>query len=275
MFQGLIPDVVQLAEQAGFAILTYWNNNPETQLKADNSPVTVADLAANQIIINGLRKLTPSTPILSEENSFISYDTRKTWHQWWIVDPLDGTKEFIAGNSDFTVNIALVQDGVVCFGVVFIPATKLCYIGGKSLGAWRVDSEGNKQKIKATKANPNELSIVASRRHGSMKQHLFLLALQQQTKSVLKNAGSSLKFCLLAEGSADCYPRFAPTCQWDTAAAQGVLEGAGGEVFNEKGEPLNYLPRKDYLNPNFIALADPNYWQKPIFDILNKVDAEN
>ena len=274
MFQELIPNVVMLAEQAGLATLTYWKNNPDIQLKADSSPVTIADLAANKIIIDGLRKLTPNIPILSEENNNISYDIRKTWHQWWIVDPLDGTKEFIAGNADFTVNIALVEDGAVCFGIVFIPATKSCYVGGKQLGAWRIDHQGNKQAIQVAKASPSQLSIVASRRHGSMKQHLLLTALQQKTKTILKNAGSSLKFCLLADGSADCYPRFAPTCQWDTAAAQGVLEGAGGKVLNKKGESLNYLPKKDYLNPNFIAFADPDYWQQLVFDVLKEINNE-
>lgn len=269
MYQALISETIELAKQAGLATLTYWKNNPTVELKEDTSPITIADLTANKIILEGLRRLTPNIPILSEEKNDIAYDIRKKWHQWWVVDPLDGTKEFIAGNADFTVNIALIENGTVRFGVVFIPATQLCYVGGKDLGAWRLDKQGNKQIIHTTKANPSELSVVASRRHGSMKQHLFLTELQQQTKIALKNAGSSLKFCLLAEGSADCYPRFAPTCQWDTAAAQGVLEGAGGKVFNEQGEPLNYLPKKDYLNPNFIALADSEYWYEQVFNIVN------
>lgn len=272
MFHVLIPDIVKLAEEAGLATLNYWKNNPDVQLKADTSPVTIADLTANKIIIEGLSKLTPSIPILSEEKNEISYNIRKTWHRWWMVDPLDGTKEFLAGNGDFTVNIALIEEGIVCFGVVFIPASGQCYVGGKEIGAWCIDAQGNQQSIHVAKANPSELSVIASRRHGSMKQHLFLEKLQQSTKTTLKNAGSSLKFCLLAEGKADCYPRFAPTCQWDTAAAQGVLEGAGGKVFNVQGKPLNYLPKKDYLNPHFIALADSDYWQQPLFDLLNTLE---
>lgn len=271
MLTNLLPAVTELAQQAGQVILPYWRSGVAVQTKADDSPVTAADLAANQLIVAGLTKLAPDIPILSEEGSHLALATRQAWQQWWLVDPLDGTKEFIAGNADFTVNIALIDRGEVVFGVVVIPVNQQCYFGGKELGAWLLDKQGEKRPIHCRQADPQHLSIVASRRHNSQKQQQLMAELDKLATVSLKNAGSSLKFCLLAEGSADCYPRFAPTSQWDTAAAQGVLEGAGGAIFNETGEPLNYLPQEDYLNPNFIALADTNYWYDPIFNIIQQL----
>lgn len=271
MSTALISEIIQLAQKAGKATLTFWQKNIEINHKQDNSPVTEADLAANQIIVEHLSKLTPDIPILSEEACNIDYATRKTWKQWWVIDPLDGTKEFIAGNGDFTINIALINEGAVSFGVVFIPATASCYAGGKDLGTWCIDNEGNKQVIHCSKMHQNSMRVVASQRHSSEKQQLFLEQLATLTPISLKNAGSSLKFCLIAQGLADCYPRFAPTCQWDTAAAQGVLEGAGGMVFDENGDVLSYEARHDYLNPHFIALGDANTWHKPIFELIKKL----
>lgn len=271
MSNKLIPDIIAIAKEAGKATLKFWQKDIEVNHKQDDSPVTKADLAANHIIIEHLTKLTPHIPILSEEACSIDYTIRKNWKQWWLIDPLDGTKEFIAGSSDFTINIALIKEGHVHFGVVFIPATATCYVGGKSLGAWRIDDEGTKQTIHCNSAPINTLQVIASQRHSSPRQQLFLEHLAALTPFILNNAGSSLKFCLIAEGQADCYPRFAPTCQWDTAAAQGVLEGAGGNVFAENGNKLTYEPRKDYINPNFIALGDSNNLQKPIFELIKKL----
>lgn len=267
----LIPNIISIAQRAGNATLDFWQKDIEVSHKQDESPITKADLAANQIIIDSLSKLTPDIPILSEEACSIDYAIRKNWKQWWLIDPLDGTKEFIAGNSDFTINIALIDEGSVHFGVVFIPVTAICYVGGKHIGAWRIDKERNKKAIHCNKSHKDSMSIIASQRHSSPKQQLFLTQLATLTSFTQKNAGSSLKFCLIAEGKADCYPRFAPTCQWDTAAAQGVLEGAGGNVFNENGDILNYEPREDYLNPNFIALGDTSTWQKSIFELVKKL----
>lgn len=271
LIDELLFQVAELATQAGKATLTYWRNSVAVEHKQDNSPVTAADLAANQILIEGLTKLTPDIPILSEEASNIDLTIRQTWNRWWLVDPLDGTKEFIAGNEDFTVNIALIDQGNVIFGVVVIPATNLCYIGGKDIGAWRLDNLENKQTLHCRIPNNDPLFVVASRRHGSEKQQLLLNNLQKLMPISLKNAGSSLKFCLIAEGNADCYPRFAPTCQWDTAAAQGVLEGAGGSVFDEHGQTLSYYPKTDYLNPNFIALGNTNTLKESIFNIIEQL----
>lgn len=271
MLIELLPAVIQLAQQAGQATLPYWRNAVTVEKKPDNSPVTAADLAANQILMTGLAKLTPDIPILSEEDCAIDLTIRQTWQQWWLIDPLDGTKEFIEGNPDFTINIALIEQGKVIFGVVFIPVTNYCYFGGKGIGAWLINDQGKKQAIHCRKADNKQLSVVASRRHGSEKQQLLLKKLQTLVAVSLKNAGSSLKFCLVAEGNADCYPRFAPTCQWDTAAAQGVLEGAGGSVLTETGQPLNYLARQDYLNPNFIALGNLSTLKNSIFNIIQQL----
>lgn len=266
----LIDEVTLIAQKAGEATLKFWQTNIEVNHKKDSSPVTEADLAANKIIIEALTTLTPDIPILSEEACMIDYAMRKTWQQWWLIDPLDGTKEFIAGSSDFTINIALIDKGTVQFGIVVIPTTTTTYIGGKGIGAWRIDHNGNKQTIHCSNAKISSIRVVASQRHSSKKQQLFLEQLAILSNISLKNAGSSLKFCLIANGQADCYPRFAPTCQWDTAAAQGVLEGAGGGVFNENGNILSYEPRNDYLNPNFIALAN-NHLHPPIFELIEQL----
>lgn len=262
---SLINSVIHLVEQAGTAILPYWKKQLSIHTKQDNSPITDADLAANTLLINGLKQLTPDIPIISEEACQTPLNLRKHWEFWWLIDPLDGTKEFIDGREDFTVNVALIKNGQVMFGVVGIPVQQTCYAGGKTIGAWRVDHSHRSTSIHCRPAQQNELQIVASHRHSSPQQQALIEKLQQITTVSTQQIGSSLKFCLLAEGKADCYPRFAPTSQWDTAAAQGVLEGAGGEVLTDQGKPLDYLPQETYLNPYFIALADTAYWKPLIF----------
>lgn len=257
-----MQQVVTLVRKAGQASLPYWRNQ-QTQInqKADDSPVTDADLAVNQLLIDGLMRLTPNIPILSEESCNIPLTIRQTWQQWWLIDPLDGTKEFIEGREDFTVNVALIEEGHIIFGVVGIPVTEQYFYGGKHLGAWQQNKKSHSQKIHCRPITTKPISIVASHRHTSQKQQNFIQALQKTRAISLKSIGSSIKFCLIATGEADCYPRFTPTCQWDTGAAQGVLEGAGGVVITEQGKPLEYQPKADYLNPYFIALGDANYQQ--------------
>lgn len=260
--------VVSLVQKSGQASLAYWGNKPNAiSLKADKSPVTEADIAVNKLLIQGLTNLAPAIAILSEESSNISLTTRLKWQRWWLIDPLDGTKEFIDNRSDFTVNVALIEQGQVIFGVVGIPVTGNCFFGGKSLGAWQQDQDGNHKAIHCRPIDDQQLAIVASHRHTSPEQQQFISSLQQSTKISQKNIGSSLKFCLIATGEADCYPRFAPTCQWDTAAAQGVLEGAGGVVLTDQGKPLAYKAKANYLNPYFIAIGDSHY-QSTILKLL-------
>ncbi|MEN5200777.1 3'(2'),5'-bisphosphate nucleotidase CysQ [Pseudomonas wadenswilerensis] len=261
---ALMQQVVELARQAGKAILPFWRADVAVTAKADESPVTAADLAAHEVIAEGLRALAPEIPVLSEEDCDIPLSERQGWQRWWLVDPLDGTKEFIAGTEEFTVNIALVEQGQVVFGVVAIPTNGRCYFGGKSLGAWLAEAGGVAKAISVRTAPPagERFTVVASRRHSSPQQEALLAGLSQAVGELeLANIGSSLKFCLLAEGAADCYPRLAPTSQWDTAAAQGVLEGAGGEVLGLDGQAFVYPPRESLLNPFFLALPAAAPWR--------------
>ncbi len=247
--------LLQLVQQAGAATLDYWRKELDVQRKSDDSPVTAADLAAHRILAAGLPQVL-DIPVLSEEACDIPLAERQQWQRWWLVDPLDGTREFVAGSEEYTVNVALIDQGRVVFGVVGVPATGQLYYGGAGQGAFLL--EQGSVRVLQTAATQQPLRVAGSRRHGSEAQQAFMAALQQELPVQLISAGSSLKFCWLAEGRVDFYPRLAPTSQWDTAAAQAVLEGAGGEVLDTSGKPLDYAPRDSYLNPFFLAVnADP------------------
>ncbi|SCX69581.1 3'(2'), 5'-bisphosphate nucleotidase [Pseudomonas sp. NFACC32-1] len=266
----LMAPVIELALKAGEAILPFWRANVQVDRKADESPVTAADMAAHDVIVAGLTALAPQIPILSEEDADIAQDLRAGWQRWWLVDPLDGTKEFISGSEEFTVNIALIEQGQVVFGVVSMPTSGRFYVGGSGLGAWRGDKGGEPSPIEVRHAlAPGEtFTVVASRRHTSPEQERLLDGLSQSLGELqLTSIGSSLKFCLVAEGAADCYPRLAPTSQWDTAAAQGVLEGAGGEVLDLSGEVFCYLPRESLLNASFLALPAKAAWRGKLLEL--------
>lgn len=268
----LMQQVVELARQAGNAILPFWRADVAVTTKADESPVTAADLAAHAVIAKGLQALAPEIPVLSEEDCNIALSERQQWQRWWLVDPLDGTKEFIAGTEEFTVNIALIERGRVVFGVVAIPTNGRCYYGGQGLGAWRAEANAAPHAINVRQAPaPGEaFTVVASRRHSSPQQDALLAGLSSAVGELkLANIGSSLKFCLLAEGAADCYPRLAPTSQWDTAAAQGVLEGAGGEVLGLDGQAFTYPPRESLLNPYFLAIPAAAAWRERLLQLAS------
>ncbi|GIZ10909.1 3'(2'),5'-bisphosphate nucleotidase CysQ [Pseudomonas sp. NCCP-436] len=266
--QPPIDAVIALVRQAGAAILPYWRSHLAVIEKADASPVTAADLAAHRLLVDGLQALAPDIPVLSEEAADIPLAERATWERWWLVDPLDGTKEFIAGSEEFTVNVALIERGRVVFGVVGIPATGRCYHGGAGIGAWRSESTGTAQPVRVRLAPAAGFTLVASRRHSSAQQERLLDRLGERFgQPRLTSIGSSLKFCLLAEGEADCYPRLAPTSQWDTASAQGVLEGAGGEVLDLAGAALSYEARDDFLNPHFLALPAAAEWRAALIEL--------
>jgi 3'(2'), 5'-bisphosphate nucleotidase len=272
----LMQGVIQIALHAGEAILPFWRADVAVTSKADDSPVTAADLAAHRVIAAGLQALAPQIPVLSEEDCDIPLATREGWQRWWLVDPLDGTKEFIAGSEEFTVNIALIDNGEVVFGVVAMPTNGRCYYGGRDLGAWRVERDGAPSPIQVRNAPPRgeHFTVVASRRHSSPQQEALLAGLKGAVGELeLANIGSSLKFCLLAEGSADCYPRLAPTSQWDTAAAQGVLEGAGGEVIGLDGLAFRYPPRESLLNPFFLALPKAAGWRQALVELAGAIRA--
>ncbi|MEQ7921913.1 3'(2'),5'-bisphosphate nucleotidase CysQ [Xanthomonas sp. WHRI 1810A] len=260
----LLAPVIDLCRSAGQAILPFWRQGVEVTAKSDNSPVTAADLAAHDVLVAGLTALAPDIPVLSEEDANIPLSERSGWSRWWLVDPLDGTKEFIAGSEEFTVNVALIEHGRVVFGVVSMPTTDRCYFGGAGLGAWRSDDPRHLTPI-TVRNEPGvgePFTVVASRRHSSPEQENLLAGLSTVVGELqLANIGSSLKFCLLAEGTADCYPRLAPTSQWDTAAAQGVLEGAGGVVLDLAGDVFTYPARESLLNGFFLALPAEAPWR--------------
>lgn len=262
----LLAPVIELAHRAGEAILPFWRADVAVTAKDDDSPVTAADLAAHHILLDGLTALDPSIPVLSEEDANIAQSVRAGWTRWWLVDPLDGTKEFISGSEEFTVNIALIEDGRVVFGVVSMPTSGRCYYGGAGLGAWRADADVIVPiSVRDVPPAGEPLIVVASRRHSSPEQERLLAGLETAVgKLETANIGSSLKFCLLAEGAADCYPRLAPTSQWDTAAAQGVLEGAGGVVLQLDGQPFTYPARESLLNGYFLALPAKAPWRKQL-----------
>ncbi|WP_296260060.1 MULTISPECIES: 3'(2'),5'-bisphosphate nucleotidase CysQ [unclassified Pseudomonas] len=266
----LLAPVIDLCRRAGHAILPFWRSGVEVTAKSDNSPVTAADLAAHELLVAGLKALDPSIHILSEEDADIPLSERSQWQRWWLVDPLDGTKEFICGSEEFTVNVALIENGRVVFGVVSIPTSDRCYFGGAGLGAWRSDNADHLEPITVRRqpAQGKAFTVVASRCHSSPEQEKLLAGLSKVVGELeLTNIGSSLKFCLLAEGSADCYPRLAPTSQWDTAAAQGVLEGAGGVVLNLAGDTFDYPPRESLLNTFFLALPAQASWREALIEL--------
>ncbi len=255
----LLPRVGRLSEAAGRAILqVYQQEQLQVRAKADDSPLTEADLASHHLILRGLQDLTPGIPVLSEESGGIPYSERQQWRRFWLVDPLDGTKEFINRNGQFTVNIALVEEGIPILGVVHAPVLNLTYRAARKLGAYKGDT-----RIR-TRPYPEEfLKVVASRSHANPETEQFLDKLRTRYGPLeVSSLGSSLKFCLVAEGSAHLYPRFGPTLEWDTAAAQCVVEQAGGTVTNLAGDPLRYN-KPDLHNPPFMAAAEDaaQLWQ--------------
>lgn len=260
-----INAVKTIADQAGQAILDiYRSSDFGIERKDDASPVTQADLKAHQIIESGLSKISP-WPILSEESEGIDYATRSAWETFWLVDPLDGTKEFIAQNDEFTVNIALIHQGQPCFGLVGAPALDLMFWNDENHAYMQLKDNAPKV-IQVRNLSETAIDIVASRRHGGDVVQVFQ-KIFPKVNAVAK--GSSLKFCAVAEGLADAYPRVAPTSEWDTAAAQAVLEHAGGAVLNwSTGKPLEYN-KESLLNPYFIAIGDVEKW-KPFLESIFK-----
>lgn len=251
---ALLPDVIHLSQEAGRAILqVYERGDLGTTYKEDHSPLTDADLASHRLIQQGLHDLEASIPLLSEESKQMGYEQRQGWTHFWLVDPLDGTKEFIKRNGQFTVNIALISNGSPCLGVVHAPVMQTTYWAASGLGAFKQHQEADPQPIQV---NPrqNVLKVVASRSHAGVETDTFLQKLQVAWTGEVEflSMGSSLKLCLVADGQADLYPRFGPTMEWDTGAAQAVVEEAGGQVTTLQGAPLRYN-KPDLLNPFFMV----------------------
>jgi 3'(2'), 5'-bisphosphate nucleotidase len=250
-----IQDVIDIARNAGKKIMeVYADDDFGTRLKSDDSPLTEADLAAHHVIVDGLQALDPAIPVLSEESSDIAWNERQQWERYWLVDPLDGTKEFIKRNGEFTVNIALVENNEAVLGVVYAPVLDVTYYGDES-GAYKVTEDGETREIRVVAHQEGETwKVVGSRSHAGDSLVAFLEELGDHE---MVSMGSSLKLCLVAEGAAHIYPRLGLTSEWDTAAAHAVVNAAGGEVvIAETGEPLQYNTKESLLNPFFIVQAD-------------------
>ncbi|NDU79740.1 MAG: 3'(2'),5'-bisphosphate nucleotidase CysQ [Ferrovum sp.] len=245
-----VADVIRIALLAGQAInRIYQQKSSSVTFKEDNSPLTEADLAAHQVVVNGLHQLAPLIPIVSEEDDN-SWGYRTPLGEFWLLDPLDGTREFLAHNGEFTVNIALIRAGVTVFGVVHAPVLGQTYWGGIGIGAFKDLGAGPVPIHVAEKTGLGEpLRIVASKSHLNEETLRFI---EKLSPYQLVQAGSSLKFCRIAEGAADVYPRLGPTSEWDTAAAQAIVEAAGGNVSDLDGTPLRY-GKPEVLNPSFVA----------------------
>jgi len=241
--------VVSIAINAGNAIMQFYDEPIEVEHKSDDSPLTKADLAAHHVIVDGLKTDTPDVPVISEEGGIADYSERKEWSRYWLVDPLDGTKEFIKKNGEFTVNIALIENNIPVFGVVHIPATGVTYVGYKSEGSFKIDKNGNRQKIYSVAPDLSKpVRVVCSRSHGSSDMERVLAEKGIEIGEQVP-AGSSLKFCLLAEGKADVYPRLGPTMEWDTGAGDAVFRYSSKK--GTRHSPIVYN-KENMLNDGFI-----------------------
>ena len=254
MSSQFLPNAVAIARQAGDRILEVYASEFAVTAKADKSPLTAADMAAHHTIVAGLEALTPEIPVLSEESAAVPYAERGAWARYWLVDPLDGTREFVKRNGEFTVNIALIDGDAPVLGVVHVPVTGVTYFASVDGGAFRQDGDGAPNAISSRTPPPATPVIVGSRSHAGESLQAFLARLGAHE---LVSVGSSLKVCLVAEGAADCYPRFGLTSEWDTAAAQCVAEVAGASVTDLDGNRLRYNRKDSLLNPHFIVSGDP------------------
>jgi len=247
---GVIESVIEISKQAGLVIMDIYKTDFNIKFKNDKSPVTEADTRANDIITAGLLKMAPNIPILSEEGENVSFEERTKWDSFWMVDPLDGTKEYIKKNDEFTVNIAYMQNNLPVFGVVYAPALDELYWGSIEKGAYKsfAGNAFNPIRVKSQLSDP--VKLATSRSHPSPKMDKFLA---QFKKIDLHPMGSSLKICSVADGRVHFYPRLGPTMEWDTAASHAVIKAAGGEIIKYgTNKPLEYN-KEDLLNPEFIA----------------------
>ncbi len=253
-------EVVTIAKRAARQILDIYESDFAIEHKDDKSPLTAADMASHRTICESLAALTPDIPILSEESSLVPFPERQRWQRYWLIDPLDGTREFIKRNGEFTVNIALIENYVPILGVVHVPVQNITYYASKGEGAWKQIAQQPPVKIRTRITQAQNLTVAGSRSHGSERQQKFF---EKLGDIEIYAIGSSLKFCLVAEGKVDIYPRFGPTSEWDTAAAQCIVEEAGGSVTDENLQPLRYNTKESLLNPDFLVIGDKDFDWKP------------
>jgi 3'(2'), 5'-bisphosphate nucleotidase len=251
----LLDSALDLAQDAGRRILEVYQSDFAVTHKQDDSPLTQADLASHGLIVERLSALSPKLPVLSEEGADIPYAVRRAWPRYWLIDPLDGTREFVKRNGEFTVNIALIEDSRPVLGVVHAPVLNLTYGAARGIAAFRL--EGNlRVPVKTADASPR-MTVVASRSHRDAETEKMLSRLPPHD---VVSRGSSLKFCMVADGTALFYPRLGPTSEWDTAAGQCVVEQAGGAVWRLPDlAPLAYNEKDSVLNPSFAVVGDPGY----------------
>jgi 3'(2'), 5'-bisphosphate nucleotidase len=260
---GLVGEILSLARDAGEAIMSYYDRDSGAVLKADQSPLTLADRASHDLIVARLAQLDPAVPIISEESAAAPFDERREWRRFWMVDPLDGTKEFLNRNGDFTVNIALIEDGVPILGVVHAPAIGTAYHALANAHAGRIDANGSSD-VHASDYRAQGLRVVASRSHAGAAMPKLL---ERLGNPPCVSKGSSLKFCLVAEGTANFYPRLGPTMEWDVAAAHCIVTAAGGSITDTSGRTLRYN-KPDLRNPHLVTCGEPPYPWQPMFEGL-------
>lgn len=251
--EHLCKECIGIAREAGEKILEIYNSDYKIEEKEDSSPLTDADLAAHNAIVKALTALTPEIPILSEESAKLPFEERQKWQTYWLVDPLDGTKEFIKRNGEFTVNIALIDNHKSIIGVIYVPVLDVDYYGWKDGGSFKIEQGGEAQSIQVRKQAGEKLTVVGSRSHGSDQLQAYM---ENLGDSEIMSMGSSLKFCLVAEGKADLYPRIGLTSEWDTGAAHCIVEQAGGQVTKLDMSPLDYNTKDSLLNPFFFVFGD-------------------
>jgi 3'(2'), 5'-bisphosphate nucleotidase len=256
--QRLCLECVNIARDAGDAILTIYNEGFSVEEKEDKSPLTDADMASHNLILQRLTALTPDIPVLSEESAKLPFAERASWQTYWLVDPLDGTREFVKRNGEFTVNIALIHQHKSIIGVINVPVSGIDYYAWENGGSYKVENRGPAKKISVKKLNGGQLTVAGSRSHGSemMQQYMAKLGAENGGEPEMLSMGSSLKFCLVAEGRADLYPRLGLTSEWDTAAAHCIVIEAGGYITKTDMSPLEYNTKDSLLNPFFFVFGD-------------------
>jgi len=254
----LLLDVCNVSIEAGKEILNFYNNDIEVTHKDDLSPLTKADLASNKIILEALTKLNSNIPILSEE-SLVDWSIRKNWKKYWLVDPLDGTKEFIKKNGEFTVNIALIEDNNPILGVVYVPAKSLLYLAEKNKGSFKTNTKNKLENFEGIQkiivsSQTNRPRVIGSRSHSNATFDNWVK--EKFPNADIVQAGSSLKFCLIADGKADIYPRFGPTSEWDIAAGHMIVNEAGGKIRTFQNNSIKYNTKENIINPEFYAIGN-------------------
>ena len=256
-----LPQVIAIAKAAGAVIMQVYSTEFSSIKKQDNSPLTQADLAAHHVILESLNALTPDIPVVSEEAEIATYEQRQHWQRFWLIDPLDGTREFLKRNGEFTVNIALIENHQSILGVVYAPASEQLYYAVHGHGAFKQLKSEPPKPITTKPFDINKLVIAGSRSHSDEKIQKFIKNINRHHGAMpeLLSLGSSLKICLVAEGIADVYPRLGPTFEWDTAAAHCVLSEAGGDIVDTNQQSLRYNWQESLLNPFFFATNHPKH----------------